>query len=62
MFNVSLINILLEYIDGVESFPKDAKYAIVNPKIPKDYKKESENENFYFLMLVSKIKIHGFFL
>ncbi len=52
---VELANVLLAARNGNESFPKDAKYAVVNPIQAVDYMKETETKNLYFFRYPPKV-------
>jgi len=54
---VNLINVLLEYQNGNESFPQDAKYAVTNPIETADYEEDSKKDNFYFFKYPPKVML-----
>jgi hypothetical protein len=52
---VDRINVVLENKNGLESFPNDTKYAVINPIISENTKDDSKNKNLYFFKLQSKL-------
>ena len=52
---VNMINVLLEDRGGIESFPEDTKYAVVNPIETENWREDSKKNNFYFFKYPPKV-------
>ena len=52
---VNVINVLLEDHDGNESFPRDAKYAVINPIEASDYLEDTKKDNLYLFKYPPKV-------
>jgi glycosyltransferase involved in cell wall biosynthesis len=46
---VNLAHVLLEYDEGKESFPKNTKWAVINPIVAANPAEESKKQNYYLL-------------
>ncbi len=55
VLKVNLINILLENKGGKESFPENAKYAVVHPIETENFQEDSKKENLYFFRYPPKV-------
>lgn len=55
VFSVNIVNILLEDKNGEESFPRDAKYAVVNPIETSNLEEDSKKQNLYFFRYPQKV-------
>jgi glycosyltransferase involved in cell wall biosynthesis len=55
ILKVDVINIILVDKGGNESFPGDARFAVVNPIIAKDYIEETKHDNFFYFKYPSKV-------
>lgn len=52
---VEVAHVLLLDKGGKESFPKDTRYAVIEPIIPKDSREDSKNVNYYLLKNPPKV-------
>lgn len=52
---VKVINVLLENRSGEESFPEDAKYAVVKPFKTSDYEEDTKKQNMYLYRYGTKV-------
>lgn len=52
---VDVVNVLLQDKGGEETFPKDTKFAVVNPIIAKDYQEETKHKNLFYFKYPPKV-------
>lgn len=52
---VDVVNVLLQDKGGEEAFPKDTKFAVVNPIIAKDYQEETKHKNLFYFKYPPKV-------
>lgn len=52
---VDVVNVLLEDKGGEEAFPKDTKFAVVNPIVAKDYQEETKHKNLFYFKYPPKV-------
>jgi hypothetical protein len=55
LLKVELTNILLEDNTGLEKFPKENKWAVINPLETKNLEKDSKKENLYLFRYPQKV-------
>jgi glycosyltransferase involved in cell wall biosynthesis len=52
---VNMINVILEERQGMETFPDDSKWAVVNPYETHNYEEETRNKNLYLFRYPQKV-------
>lgn len=52
---VDVVNILLSDKSGKETFPEDAKYAVVDPLVAEDYINDTKDTNFFYFKYPPKV-------
>ncbi|ESP62800.1 hypothetical protein SMITH_315 [Smithella sp. ME-1] len=55
VMSVKIINVLLENRNGEESFPEDAKYAVIKPLKTSNFEEDTKKQNMYFYRYGSKV-------
>ena len=52
---VNLVNVILEENQGIETFPDDSKWAVINPYETHNYEEETRNKNLYLFRYPQKV-------
>ncbi len=55
VLRVNLVNVLLEENQGLETFPGDSKWAVVNPYETQNCEEDTKNENLYLFRSPQKV-------
>jgi hypothetical protein len=55
VLRVNLVNVLLEEKQGLETFPGDSKWAVVNPYETKNCEEDTKNKNLYLFRSPQKV-------
>jgi hypothetical protein len=55
VLKVDLVNVLLEENQGLETFPGDSKWAVVNPYETQNYEEDTKNQNLYLFRSPQKV-------
>lgn len=55
ILSVNVTNVLLADRDGKETFPNDARYAVVQPIIAENYEEETKSGNLFFYQYPPKV-------
>ena len=55
VLRVDLVNVLLEENQGLETFPGDSKWAVVNPYETQNCEADTKNENLYLFRSPQKV-------